>query len=123
MMETDLKNYIETSIPALSGRLFPVLTTEPGVQTVVYNVSPVSGGHLKESQLELIVAGPDYDACKETGHALTKLLDMEEDEPFRVSGKTRFHSGVSGGGVLFNDGCQMWEGTLYFIVKWRNISE
>lgn len=120
--EIDIKNYIEAGVEELNGKLYPVLTTDLEM-SVVYNFSPISGGHLKQSQLELIVIGKDYDACKEIEHKLLELLDMEEDVPFQRRGNTRFHSSVSGGGVLFNDGCQMWEDTLYFILDWRNISE
>ena len=47
------------------------------------------------------------------------LLDMEEDQPFEVYGDVRFHSSLAGGGTIFNDGCQMFEDTLYFIIDWR----
>lgn len=60
--------------------------------------------------------------CKVVEHKLLSVLDMEDDEPFVISGKTRFHSGVVGGGVLFNDDCQMFENTLIFVVNWRTIN-
>lgn len=121
MMEMDLKNYIEEKIPALEGSLYPVHTTELSKITVAYTVSPISGGHVKQSQLQLIVIGGDYDECKAVEQELKELLDMEEDSPFVIYRMTRFHSSISGGGMLFNDGCQMWEDTLYFIVDWRNL--
>lgn len=120
--EIDIKNYIENNIEKLNGKMYPVFTTDLDL-SVAYKFSPISGGHLKECQLELIIAGKDYDECKTVEEDLRKLLDMEEDEKFRKHGNTRFHSSISGGGVLFNDGCQMFEDTVYFILKWRNISE
>ena len=42
---------------------------------------------------------------------------MEEDDPYITTGGTSvFHSSIAGGGTIFNDGCQMFEDTLYFIV-------
>lgn len=122
MIGTDLKQYLEAKLPELNGRIYPVLTTKIKTLSVLYKVVPIEGGHLKQSQLELIVTGKDYDECKSVEEKLLSILDMEEDEPFQISGTTRFHSGVSGGGILWNDSCQMWEDTLYFIVKWRKIS-
>lgn len=122
MIGTDLKQYLEAKLPELNGRIYPVLTTKIKTLSVSYKVVPIDGGHLKQSQLELIVTGKDYDECKSVEEKLLSVLDMEEDEPFQIFGTTRFHSGVSGGGTLWNDGCQMWEDTLYFIVKWRKIS-
>lgn len=120
-MEIDIKNYIENSLPALKNRLCPVFTTDIKGLSVVYMFTPISGGHLKESQLELKIIHDDYDYCKEIEEQIRGLLDMEEDEPFLCAGKTRFHSQVAGGGCLFNDGVQMYEDTLYFILDWRNI--
>lgn len=118
-MEISIKNYIEAAVPELAGHIYPGFTTETDTLSLVYIFTPVSGGHLKQSMLELKVIGPDYDTCKTMEKRLTKLLDMEEDEPYIVAGCIRFHSGLSGGGYLFNDGCQMHEVTLYFILDWR----
>ena len=118
-MEIAVKEYIEKMIPALSGRLYPVHTTDIVRQSVTYLFTPVSGGHLRQTQLELKVIDSDYDKCKEMEKQITDLLDMEDDEQFVVTGGYKFHSGIAGGGLLFNDGCQMYEDTLYFILKWR----
>ena len=122
-MENDIKNYIEDHIPELKGRLYPVFTTDLKNISVVYFFIPLSGGHVKQSQVELKVIHADYDTCKEYEERIEAVLDMEEDAPFVVSGATRFHSSISGGGCLFNDDCQMFEDTLYFIVNWRQKNE
>lgn len=121
-MEVDIKNYIENGVPELKGHLYPVFTTDLENVSVTYKFTPFSGGHVKQSQLELRVIHSDYDMCKVVEHKLLSVLDMEDDEPFVISGKTRFHSGVAGGGVLFNDDCQMFENTLIFVVNWRTIN-
>lgn len=118
-MEIAIKNYIEENIESLTGKIFPVFTTDLTTLSVVYRFVPVSGGHLKQSQLELKIIDEKYDSCKSMEKELLKLLDMEEDEAFVNYKGVRFHSKVSGGGVLFNDGCQRWEDTLYFIIDWR----
>ena len=118
-METAIKQFIENAIPELAGHIYPGFTTEMDRLSVSYVFTPISGGHLKQSMLELKVIGPDYDACKSMERNLSELLDMEEDEPYIAAGAVYFHSGLSGGGYLFNDGCQMHEVTLYFILDWR----
>ena len=122
-MEISIKNYIETEIPKLLGKLYPVFTTVLDDVSVVYTFTPISGGHVKQSQLELKIMHRDYDTCKDTEVKLKDLLDMEEDDPYITTGNIRFHSGIAGGGTIFNDGCQMFEDTLYFIVDWRKRNE
>ena len=121
-METAIKNYIEKNIPDLKNRLYPVFTTSIRRISVAYKFIPVSGGHLCQSQLELKVIDADYDLCKEMEGKLTELLDMEEDEPFTVYEGVRFHSSLAGGGIIFNDGCQRWEDTIYFVIDWRKMN-
>ena len=122
-MEISIKNYIEEEIPGLSGRLYPVFTTDLDNVSVVYTFTPISGGHVKQSQIELKIIHADYDVCKEYEKKIRALLDMEEDQPFGVYGGVRFHSSLAGGGTIFNDGWQMFEDTLYFIIDWRKLNE
>lgn len=121
-MEIAIKKYIEEKIPVLKDCLCPVFVTDISKLGVSYTFTPLSGGHLSQSQLEMKVIDSDYDLCKEVGYKLTDLMDMEEDESFVVYGGIKFHSGIAGGGTLFNDGCQRWENTLYFIIDWRKIN-
>lgn len=120
-MENEIKNYIEECIPELKDRLYPVFTTDISRMSVTYKFTPLSGGHLKQSQIELRIIDSDYDLCKEMEEKLTHLLDMESDESFVILNGVKFHSAVSGGGALFNDEVQLWEDTLYFIIDWREI--
>lgn len=123
-MEIDIKKYIEERIPELSGRLYPIFTTDISELTIAYKFTDVSGGHIRQTQLELKVIGVDYDICEQIKAKLKELLDMEEDEPFVVYGTTRFHISLSaGGGCLFNEGCQMYEDTCYFVIIWRKANE
>lgn len=118
-MEIAVKNYIEQNIEELQNKLYPIFTTDLDTLSVAYKFIPVSGGHLKQSQLELKIIDAEYDVCKRMEKKITELLDMEEDVPFVNYAGVRFHSSIAGGGTLFNDGCQRWEDTLYFMIDWR----
>lgn len=117
-MEIDVKNYIDESI-SLNGRLFPVFTDDISAPSIVYTFSPVLGGTVKQSQLTLKVIWNDYDECKAIEEKLSDILDHADSDPFIVYNNTKFKSALSGGGVLFNEGLQMYELTLYYIIKWR----
>lgn len=120
-METDIKNFIEEHIPELSGRLFPIMTTDVSKMSVVYTFTDIEAGHVNQSQLTLNIICKSYDKCMEIHSKLKELLAMEEDEPFVVYNKTRFHSELSsGGGNLFNEGLQMFEISKFYILDWRN---
>lgn len=118
-MEITIKEFIEENIESLKGRLFPVFTTDIGALSVAYKFVPISGGHLKQCQLELKIIDEKYDSCKDMEKEITNLLDMEEDESFINYKGIRFRSEISGGGILFNEGCRRWEDTLYFVIDWR----
>ena len=118
-MEIDIKNYIENNIIELKDRLFPMFTTDIKEPSIAYNFTPISGGHIKQSQLELKVIWSDYDRVKEIEKAINKIMDTEEDKPFIAYENTYFKSSLSGGGLLFRDDLQMYEDTLIFIITWR----
>lgn len=122
-MEIAIKDYIEQSIPELKDRIFPVMTLDISRISVAYKFTPLSGGHVRESQVELKIIDKDYDLCKAIEKKITALLDMEEDKPFIIFDGIRFHSKLAGGGTLLNDGCQCYEDTLYFIIDWRKLNE
>lgn len=118
-MEKDIKEFIEQKIPELFGKLYPIFTTRLDCLTIAYTFTPLTGGHVKQSQLELKIIAKDYDESKEMEGKINNLLDMEEDESFRKTGNTYFHSELSGGGVLFNSECERFENTLLYIIDWR----
>ncbi|AUM96149.1 MULTISPECIES: hypothetical protein [Clostridium] len=118
-MEIDIKNYIENNITELKDRFFPIFTTDTEKPSIVYNFTPISGGHIKQSQLESKIIWSDYDQVKEIEDKINKIMDMEEDKPFIAYGNTYFRSSLGGGGLLFRDDLQMYEDTLIFIITWR----
>jgi hypothetical protein len=117
-MEIDVKNYINENI-SLNGRLFPVFTDDISALSIVYTFTPVLGGTVKQSQLTLKVIWSDYDDCKAIEKELNATLDHADSDPFVAYNNTKFKSALSGGGILFNDGPQMYELTLIYIIKWR----
>lgn len=117
-MEIDVKNYIDDNI-SLNDRLFPVFTDDISEPSIVYTFGAITGGLAKQSQLTLKVIWDDYDRCKEIEKELNVILDQSESDQFIVYNNTKFKSALSGGGVLFNDGIQMYELTLIYIIKWR----
>jgi len=117
-MEIDVKNYIDDNI-SLNGRLFPVFTDDIAMPSIVYTFSPILGGTVKQSQLTLKVIWNDYDECKEIEKELNEILDQSDSDQFIIYNNTKFKSALSGGGILFNDGPQMFELTLIYIIKWR----
>lgn len=124
-MENAIKEYLNNNedLIRLIGcdRFFPLFTTDISKPSIVYSFTPISGSHVKQSQLELKIIWSDYDQVKEIETEINKTMDMEEDKPFITYGNTYFKSSLSGGGCLFRDDLQMYENTLIFTIKWRCI--
>lgn len=121
-MEELIKQFIEDCIPELAEKLYPVFTENTKNLSIKYVVTPLSGGHVKQSQLQLVAIGPDYDECMAARERLCRILDMEPDQAPKRTENLIFHSELSGGGLLFNDAYQMYEDTLYFIIDWRMLN-
>lgn len=85
---------------------------------ISYKHTPISGGLLPESQLEVRIIGNDYDELLEIKQKVVKALDMTDDIYKRYDGMS-YHSELAGGGDLFDDSIQMWECISLFTVTWR----
>jgi len=86
-----------------------------------YTVTPISGGVIKESQVEVKVIDGDIDNALLIREDIIKKLDMEDKEPSLKANNITLRSGLAGGGSLFNDSIQMWEMSTIFIINWRCI--
>ena len=85
---------------------------------ISYKHTPISGGLLQESQLEVRIMGNDYDELLEIKQGIMKALDMT-DEIYKRYDKMSYHSELAGGGDLFDDAIQMWECISLFTMTWR----
>ena len=96
----------------LFGREIPCLT---------YKITPISGGVLSESQLEIRAIYKDYDDCLTTGEKVKKLFDFNYKSDKKTINNIEYRSHLTGGGTVFNDEYGAYEHTLFFILKWREI--
>lgn len=119
-LEVAMKKILEQVVSPIVGRkkVYPVFGTgKPPF--ITYTITPVSGGTIKESQVEVKTIDGNIDKAIEIREAITKKLDMTGEIPSLNVGDIVLRSGLSGGGQLFNDSIQMWELSSIFIIKWR----
>lgn len=114
MLEVAIKSILSdiVNIPVrpIFGTEFPCIT---------YTDTPVSGGVVKQDQVELKIIDEDYDEALEIKEKILKKLDMTGKEPALVSNGIAFISQLAGGGSIFSDGPQMWEISLILLITWR----
>lgn len=119
-MEADILKYMQTQIPELSGRFYPVFVDDITKLNIAYQFTDISAGHLNHSQITLNIISADYDECIEMHDKIKEVMAMEEDEAFVVSNNTYFRSVLSaGGGTIYNTDAGMWEITKYYQIDWR----
>lgn len=95
----------------------PIFTTNiPGV---TYTDTPISGGVVKEDQVEIKVIHEDIDEALEIKKAIIEKLNIEQTKPSLVIDNIALRSELSGGGSIYSDGPQAWELSLIFIINWR----
>lgn len=87
---------------------------------IVYNVTPISGGVVRESQLEVKVIDSDLDRSLDIREKINKEFDMTLCRPSPNVNGTVFRGSLTGGGFLFNDSIQLWETTTLYLIRWRN---
>ena len=117
MLEIAIKNILK-EVAGL--KVTPIFGTgKPPFLT--YTVTPISGGAVKESQVEVKIIDNDYDNTLKIREKILTKLDMEAKDPSLVNSNVVIRSGLAGGGSLFNDSIQMWEVSCIFIINWRGI--
>lgn len=90
---------------------------------VTYTHTPISGGVVKQSQIEVKIIDNDLDNAIFIRDSITKVLDFTDKMPSLTVNDIHIRSELAGGGSLFNDSIQMWELSLIFIMNWRRLNE
>lgn len=108
-----VKQWIETNMPELTGRIYPAFTTKIDQTSVVYFISTPQGGPVSQDQLELRIISNDYD---EAEAVKKQLIQIFHRETAAVLPEIAFTGSLSGGGFMYRDDLQMWELTLIFIL-------
>lgn len=120
MLEEAIKKYLEELVTSSigKGRVFPVFGTGP-FPFLTYTITDISGGNVKESQVEIKVISDEYERCVDLRDYISSKLDMNEQSKSIVVDNVVFRSKLAGGGQIFNDSIQVWELSRIFIMKWR----
>lgn len=118
-MEIAIKRLLEEIISPLigEGKVYPIFGLQ--VPCVTYTIKPITGGVIKESQLEVKIIDKDIDEILKIREKIELALDMEANKPSLLIDNVVLRSQLSGGGIIFNDSIQVWEDSLIFIVNWR----
>lgn len=120
MLEIAVKELLEEIVSPMIGKkkVKPVFGTgKPPF--VTYTITPLTGGLVKESQVEVKYIDSNIDKALMLREAVTKVLDLTEQMPSICLGDFVIRSKLSGGGILFNDSIQMWELSSIYIFDWR----
>ena len=103
-------------------KVFPVFGASETFPFITYTITPITGGHIKQSQLEVKAISDDQYEALQLLSLIDKVFDMEEDNKSLVIDNIHAISSHSGGGELFNDSIQVWEIYHIYILKWRYIN-
>lgn len=120
MLEMAIKKLLEGILTPLigKGKVKPVFGTgKPPF--VTYTITPIKGGAVKESQLEVKFIEADIDKALAIREAVSNLLDMMGASATISVKDVVLRSQLAGGGQLFNDAIQMWEISSIYIITWR----
>lgn len=120
MIEEAIKSILDEIVTPIIGvdKVYPVFGTGD-TPLVTYNVTPISGGTVKESQVEIKAIDEDFDNALILRKEILKRLDMENKDPSICIDGITLRSELAGGGALFSDSIQLWELSAIFIITWR----
>lgn len=95
-------------------------TTDISRTFIVYEIKPIIGGIVKQSQLQLKVISKDAEITLELEEILDSILDFGIQTPTKLlKHDISFRSEKAGGGLLFMDELKTYENTLIYVIKWR----
>lgn len=118
MLEYAIKSILDEVVKPLGiTSVQPIFTT--AIPGVTYTDTPISGGVVKEDQVEIKVIHQDIDEALKIRKAILEKFDIEQIKPSLVSGGISLRSQLSGGGSIYSDGPQAWELSIILIITWR----
>lgn len=101
-------------------RIYPLSSDNFG-PCICYSVRPQSGGHVKQSTLELRIVTEDYDLGLDIEKRCNELLDLEEKNSVgwldSAAGVNILSSNLSGGGEL--EMAPVYQRFPSYTIKWR----
>lgn len=98
--------------------IMPSFITEP--PGIAYTITPLTGGVVKQSQLEVRVISNDIDNALETNALIEDALDMTQNKKsLEIDGIILRSQQAGGASPNFQDGPQVWEISRYYIITWR----
>lgn len=117
-------NYINTDTEIISkigfDSVYLLYTTDIYKPSIIYEIKPIIGGIVKQSQLQLKILSDDAELVLELEEKLDKLFDFTIQDPNKILiNDISFRSEKSGGGLLFREDLKVYENTLIYIMKWR----
>ena len=120
MLEEAIKKYLEELMAPLigEGKVVPVFGTGT-FPFLTYTITDISGGNVKESQVEIKIIADDYGRSIDLREHISSKLDMNDQSKSIAVDNIVFRSELAGGGQIFNDSIQVWELSRIFIMKWR----
>lgn len=85
---------------------------------IILNYKPLSGGVVKDWQLELRLRSKDIERLMQLQKQVISLLDFNRQKNIKGENSTIYHSQLlNGGGMVFDDIEQETEILVYFLLK------
>lgn len=120
MLNISIKEFIENNLPEFKDHVFPLFTTDIENMSIVYILSPITGGIVRQSNLELKIIYKDLDETEKVKEDLINIFDTTDQENTISINNDYFTGSLSGGGTIFRDDLQLYENTIIFILKHKS---
>ena len=83
---------------------------------IAYNITPITGGTVKQSQLNIYIVNNDFEEILNLREKINSVLDLTDKHPSIYSNGIYFRSSLSGGGTLHNDETEFIEDNLIYTI-------
>lgn len=116
MLENAINKLIEDALKDI--KAFPIYAEDKD-PFVTYSVYPVTGGFVKQSQLEVKILSSDFEQILEIQKKINDIFDMDDRTPSIYVDGIHLRSSLSGGGSMVDNDINMRENTLIYIINWK----